>query len=78
MYPASPSDLSGTAAAEAKPRCVYSILKPNGLSSRYEVRILSPRQTQFTYSEFHHLPRVGPKQLGALAHLGCTRAAGTS
>ena len=27
--------------------------------------------------KFHH-PRVGPKQLCALAHLGCTRAAGTS
>ena len=26
----------------------------------------------------HHLPRVGPKQLCASAHLGCTRAAGTS
>ena len=26
----------------------------------------------------HHLPRVGPKQLCVLAHLGCTRAAGTS
>ena len=26
----------------------------------------------------HHLPRVGPKQFCALAHLGCTREAGTS
>ena len=26
----------------------------------------------------HQLPRVGPKQLCALAHLGCTRKAGTS
>ena len=26
----------------------------------------------------HHLPRVGPKQLCALAHLGCTSEAGTS
>ena len=26
----------------------------------------------------HHLPRVGAKQLCASAHLGCTRAAGTS
>ena len=26
----------------------------------------------------HHLPRVGPKQLCASAHLGCTRAGGTS
>ena len=32
----------------------------------------------FRTSEFHHLPRVGPKQLCASAHLGCTRAAGTS
>ena len=31
-----------------------------------------------TWSEFHHLPRVGSKQLCASAHLGCTRAAGTS
>ena len=29
-------------------------------------------------SAFHHLPSVGPKQLCALAHLGCTREAGTS
>ena len=29
-------------------------------------------------SVFHHLPSVGPKQLCALAHLGCTRQAGTS
>ena len=27
---------------------------------------------------FCHLPSVGPKQLYALAHLGCTRKAGTS
>ena len=26
---------------------------------------------------FHHLPSVGPKQLCALAHLGCTCEAGT-
>ena len=26
----------------------------------------------------HHLPTVGPKQMYASAHLGCTRAAGTS
>ena len=29
-------------------------------------------------SELHHLPRVGPKQLCALAHLRCIRAADTS
>ena len=40
-----------------------------------EVRILNFKTT---WSEFHHLPRVGPKQLCALAHLGSTRAAGTS
>ena len=28
-------------------------------------------------SVFHHLPSVGPKQLCALAHLGCTREAET-
>ena len=27
---------------------------------------------------FHHLHSVGPKQLCALAHLGCIREAGTS
>ena len=32
----------------------------------------------FHTSEFHHLPRVGPKQLCALAQLGCTREVGTS
>ena len=29
-------------------------------------------------SEFYHLPRVGPKQLCASAHLGRTHEAGTS
>ena len=29
-------------------------------------------------SVFHHLPSVGPKKLCALAHLRCTRKAGTS
>ena len=37
-----------TALAEAKPRCVYSILKPHGQISRYQVRILLPRQNQGT------------------------------
>ena len=74
MYFGSPSDPSQTAATKMKPRykgpvrplsseaktsCVYSILKPHGQSSKYQVR-------------------VGPKQLYALAHLGCTREAGTS
>ena len=35
-------------------------------------RILKPA------SVFHYLPSVGPKQLCALAHLGCTREVGTS
>ena len=30
MHPGSPSDPCGTATAEAKPRCVYSIVKPHG------------------------------------------------
>ena len=129
----SPSDLSGTATAEAKPRYVYSILKPHGQSFRRQVRLLlneaklsyvysilrlhcqssrspvrlplSEEKPSYVYSilkkhnqisktqllpseaklnyvyttlKKHHLPRVGPKQLCALAHLGCTRAAGTS
>ena len=47
---------SQTAPAEAKPRCVYLILIPQGQS-------------------YITSPRFGPKQLCALAHLGCTRAA---
>ena len=34
-----------------------------------EVRILNFKTT---CSEFHHLPRFGPKQLCGSAHLGCT------
>ena len=40
MHPDSPSDLSGTATAEAKPSYVYSILKPHGQSFRRQVRLL--------------------------------------
>ena len=40
MHPGSPSDSSKTAAAESKPRCVYSILKPHGQSFRRQVRLL--------------------------------------
>ena len=40
MNPGSPSDPSGTAAAEAKLRYVYSILKPHGQSLRRQVRLL--------------------------------------
>ena len=41
MYPRSPSGPSGTAVAEAKPRCVYLILKPHGQSF-----ITSPESVQ--------------------------------
>ena len=34
---------SQTAPTKAKPRCVYSILKPNDQSSRCKVRLLLPR-----------------------------------
>ena len=37
--------LSQTAPTEAKPRCLYSILKPHGQSSRGQVRLLTPRQS---------------------------------
>ena len=43
--------------------------------SEAEVRILNSKTT---WSEFHLLSRVSPKQLCALAHLGCTCKAGTS
>ena len=49
----------------------YPLIQLNALGSM--------RQIQDTYkkltSEFHYLPRVGPKQL---THLECTRAADTS
>ena len=82
MHPGSPSDSSGTATAEAKPRYVYSILKPHGqsTSSKKPVRPLSCKEKRsyiYTILKKHHLPRVGPKQLCALAHLGCTHEAGT-
>ena len=49
--------------------------KTNAEQGEATLRILNSKTT---WSEFHHLPRVGPKKLCALAHLGCTRAAGTS
>ena len=59
MHPGSPSDPSGTAAAEAKPRCVYSILKPHGQSSRCQVRLLLPRRSRGAYTQFqNHMVRV--------------------
>ena len=77
----SPSDPSQTAATEAKPRYVYSILKPHGQSSKSPIRSLSHEAKPsyvYTILKKHHLPRVCPKQLCASAHLGYTRAAGTS
>ena len=59
MHPGSPSDPSGTAPTEAKPRCVYSILKPHGQSSRCQVRLLPLRQSQGAYTQFwNHMVRV--------------------
>ena len=59
MHLWSPSDPSGTAAAEAKPRCVYSILKPHGQSSRCQVRLLLPKQSRGAYTQFeNHMVRV--------------------
>ena len=51
MHPGSPSDPSQTAAAEAKPRYIYSILKPHGQSFRRQVRLLlSDATLSFVYS----------------------------
>ena len=59
MNSVSPSDPSGTAAAEAKPRCVYLILKRNGQSSRCQVRLLPPRRSRGAYTQFqNHMVRV--------------------
>ena len=65
---------------------VWVTLRPLGSMSQGEVKIhalqYSARQSRAAYIKltlvFHHLPSVGPKQLCALAHLGCTREAGTS
>ena len=43
---------SQTAPVEAKPRCVYSILKPHGQSSRCQVRLLPPRRSRGAYTHF--------------------------
>ena len=47
-HPGSPSDPNGTAAAEAKPRCVYSILKPHDQSFKCQVRLL-PSEAKLSY-----------------------------
>ena len=51
MHPGSTSHPSWTAAAEAKPRYVYSILKPHGQSFRGQVRpMLSEATPTYVYS----------------------------
>ena len=81
MHLGSSSDPSQTAASEAKPRYVYLILKPHGQSSKSPIRLV-PHEAKPSYAytilKKLHLPRVGPKQLCASAHLGCTRTVGTS
>ena len=57
-----------TLLGKAKPSYVQYIIK----RGKGELRILE------LTSIFHHLPSIGPKQLCALAHLGCTRKVGTS
>ena len=69
MYPGSPSDPSGTAAAEAKPRYVYSILKPQSKfqktsqtateQSKAELRILDFKTT---WSEFTMPSQTAPAE----------------
>ena len=59
MHLGSPSDPGQTPAAKAKPRYVYSILKPHGQTSRGPVRPLPPRQSRSTYTQFqNHMVRV--------------------
>ena len=58
---------------EAKPSCVSLILKPHGQNSKSPFRSL-PYEVKPSYISTilkHQLPKVGPKQLCALAHLGC-------
>ena len=58
MHLGSPSDLSQTAVAEAKPRYVYSILKPHGQSSKSPIRLLPPEaKPSYIYSILK--PHVG-------------------
>ena len=62
----SPSD-SWNQCGKDKPSCVQYIIRQSEAKLRiFELTLV-----------FHHLPSVGPKQLCALAHLGCTREAGT-
>ena len=54
LHPGSPSVPSGNAAAEAKPRCIYSISKPHGQSPRCQVRLLLPRRSRDAYIQFQN------------------------
>ena len=67
MHFESPSD-SWDPCGKAKPRYILYIIRWG------EAKLCLLELT----SVFHHLPSVGPKQLYALAHLGCTYAAVTS
>ena len=67
MHFGSPSD-SWYPCGKAKPSHVQYIIR----QGEAKLRILE------LTSVFDHVPSVGPKQLCALAHLGCTREAGTS
>ena len=61
--------------------CILDFKNTWSKSSKSPVRLLSYEAKPsyvYTILKKHHLPRVGFKQLCALAHLGCTRAAGTS
>ena len=67
MHPGSPSDPSGTAAAEAKRRCVYSILKPHGQSFRRQVRLLlSKAKSRYVYSILKPLGQSSRSQVRPL------------
>ena len=57
MHPGSPSDPSRTAAAEVKPRSIYSIL--NCQSSRSPIRLLSGEaKPSYIYTIFKKLARL--------------------
>ena len=56
-------------------------LRPLGVyEAKQSITILGKAKSRHVSkltSVFHHLPSVGPKQLCALAYLGCTCEAGT-
>ena len=64
---------SQTSPTEAKPRCVYSNLKPHGQSSRCQVRLLPPRRSRGAYTQFqNHMIRV-PDAKSDCSHQGKTK-----